>query len=101
MATSTSGALQINIKSVNANPFGLYICQLNASGVIFQKSSIIKEQGNDIRVNHNDCGLSIAYFVAAFLMMIIDIEDFNECSSIDVSLLCPLPMLLHGFWSTA
>ena len=45
VATSTSGLLQIDSKSVKANPFGLYICQLNASGVTLQKSSVLKERG--------------------------------------------------------
>ena len=45
VATSTSGQLQIDTKSVNANPFGLYICQLNASGVTFNKTIAIIEQG--------------------------------------------------------
>ena len=44
VVTSTSGLLQVDSKSVKANPFGLYICQLNASGVTFQKSSVIREQ---------------------------------------------------------
>ena len=48
MTTSTSGQLQIDTKTVNANPFGLYICQLNASGVTFNKTIFIKEQGNHI-----------------------------------------------------
>ena len=48
VATSTSGQLQIDTKSVNANPFGLYICQLNASGVTFNRTIFIKERGNYI-----------------------------------------------------
>ena len=45
VATSLSGMLEINSRSVNANPFGLYNCQLNASGEIFEESTFLKEQG--------------------------------------------------------
>jgi hypothetical protein len=45
VATSSHGMLQINTKSVQANRFGLYICQLNASGEIFEESTFLKEQG--------------------------------------------------------
>ena len=46
VATSSfSGLLEINTKSVSANPFGLYICQLNASGEVFEESTFLKEQG--------------------------------------------------------
>ena len=45
VADTTSGQLQIEIKSIHANPFGLYICQLNASGEMFRKSIPFKEQG--------------------------------------------------------
>ena len=64
VATSTSGLLQMDSKSVvKRNPFGLYICQLNASGVTFQKSSVLKEQGavitivytTEFRVNGGIC----------------------------------------------
>ena len=46
VATSSTGMLQINTKSVHANPFGSYICQLNASGQIFEESTFVKEQGS-------------------------------------------------------
>ena len=52
VATSTSGQLQIDTKSVNANPFGLYICQLNASGLAFNETIILKDQGN-FKSEHN------------------------------------------------
>ena len=45
VATSSNGLLEINTRSVNTNPFGLYTCQLNASGEIFQKVIQLKEQG--------------------------------------------------------
>ena len=45
VAVSSIGMLQINTKSVHANPFGLYICQLNTSGEIFEESTFVKEQG--------------------------------------------------------
>ena len=45
VATSTSELLEIDTKGVVANPFGLYVCQLNASGAIFQKSYFLDEQG--------------------------------------------------------
>ena len=45
VATSTSGLVQVDSKTVDANPFGLYICQMNASGVMFQTSVVLKEQG--------------------------------------------------------
>ena len=51
VATSISGQLHIDTKSVNTNPFGLYICQLNASGAMFQRSNTIKEQGIDKMAN--------------------------------------------------
>ena len=47
VATSSSGLLQIDMRRINTNVFGLYICQLNASGVIFQRSSTLKERGID------------------------------------------------------
>ena len=45
VATTTDGLLQLNTMTVDGNPFGLHICQLNASGVTFQKSVFLKEQG--------------------------------------------------------
>ena len=45
VATSPSGSLQIDTRNVNVNPFGLYTCQLNASGDIFQQSYLLKEKG--------------------------------------------------------
>ena len=46
VAASSTGMLQINTKSVHANPFGSYICQLNASGEIFEELTFVKEQGS-------------------------------------------------------
>ena len=46
VANSLNGMLQINTKSVHANPFVSYICQLNASGEIFEESTLVKEQGS-------------------------------------------------------
>ena len=48
VAISSSGLLQISTKSVNANPFGVYTCQLNASGEIFHKFIELKEKGTDL-----------------------------------------------------
>ena len=45
VATSTSGLLEIDTKTVSANPFGVYICQLNASNIVYNKSIGIKETG--------------------------------------------------------
>ena len=45
VSSSSNGSLQIDTKSVDTNPFGLYTCQLNASGEMFQKSYLLKEQG--------------------------------------------------------
>ena len=45
MATSSHGMLEINTKTVNANPFGVYTCQQNVSGKIFEKTAFLKEQG--------------------------------------------------------
>ena len=45
VVNSLNGTLQINTKDIHANPFGLYICQLNASGEIFEESIFVKEQG--------------------------------------------------------
>ena len=45
VATSSGGMLQINSKNVNANPFGVYTCQLNASGELLNKTIQIKERG--------------------------------------------------------
>ena len=42
---SLNGTIQINSKIVIVNPFGLYICQLNASGEIFEEALLLKEQG--------------------------------------------------------
>ena len=46
LSSSIDGSLQIDASSVEKNPFGLYTCQLNASGAIFQKLYILKEQGS-------------------------------------------------------
>ena len=52
VATTTSGLLQLNTKTIYRNPFGLHICQLNASGVTFQKSVFLKEQGTlTVKIN--------------------------------------------------
>ena len=49
VSLSTSpGSLLIDTRSINLNQFGLYTCELNASGVIFQKTYILKEQGTMI-----------------------------------------------------
>ena len=45
VATSSGGMLEINTKTVNANPFGVYTCRLNASGKIFEETTFLKEQG--------------------------------------------------------
>ena len=46
-SSTNSGSLQIDTKSARGdiNQFGVYTCQLNASGVIFQKTLFLKEQG--------------------------------------------------------
>ena len=59
VATTSSGLLRIKTKSANANPFGLYICQLNASGVIFQKSVFIKEQGMIVGISSSSSLLTL------------------------------------------
>ena len=46
LSSSINGSLEIDKRSVDANQFGQYICQLNASGVIFTKSYTLKEQGS-------------------------------------------------------
>ena len=46
VSSSTNGSLQIDTKTIDINSFGLYTCQLNASGVIFTKSYTLKEQGS-------------------------------------------------------
>ena len=48
VSTSDNGSLQIDTKSVDSSPFGLYTCQLNASSVTFQKSYLLKEHGTII-----------------------------------------------------
>lgn len=45
VATSQRRVLQIDTKTIHVTPFGLHICQLNASGVTLQKSVFLKEQG--------------------------------------------------------
>ena len=45
VATSINSSLQINARSINTNQFGLYICQLNASGATFRRSYTLKEKG--------------------------------------------------------
>ena len=57
MATSTAGQLQIDTKTVSTNQFGLYICQLNASGAIFQRSKTLKERGIDNLAKNNSLKL--------------------------------------------
>ena len=46
VSSTINGSLQIDTRSVDANQFGQYSCQLNASGVIFTKSYTLKEQGS-------------------------------------------------------
>ena len=53
VATSSSGLIETNTKDINANPFGLYNCRLNASGAIFKKSSLLEEQGMATYNNHD------------------------------------------------
>ena len=53
LSSSTNGSLQIETRSVDTNMFGLYTCQLNASGIIFQKSYILKEQGTYYYTNYS------------------------------------------------
>ena len=60
VATSLSGIIQINTKRIIANPFGLYVCRLNATGVIFEETSLLMEQGlhvtlHDIVVYFTSC----------------------------------------------
>ena len=85
MATSTSGLVQIDSKTIiDANPFGLYICQLNASDVTFQRSVLLKEQGitiNDIK----NIRLREFSLIAANLRMTIDARNPNICSGPVVS----------------
>ena len=45
LSSSINGSLQIDTRGVDTNVFGLYTCQLNVSGVILQKSYVLKEQG--------------------------------------------------------
>jgi hypothetical protein len=46
LSSSTNpGSIQIDTRNVDINRFGVYTCQLNASGVIFQKIHFLKEQG--------------------------------------------------------
>ena len=54
--------LQVDTNGVIANPFGLYVCQLNASGAIFQKSYFLEEKGSDI-------------FVANLILAIADVRQ--------------------------
>lgn len=65
MATSSSELLEMNTKSVNTNPFGVYICQLNASGEMFQKFIELKEQGKDLL---NACDHHIGHVLNKFLV---------------------------------
>ena len=51
LSSSTSpGSLEIDIKNARGdiNQFGVYTCQLNASGITFQKILFLKEQGTVI-----------------------------------------------------
>ena len=45
LSSTTNGSLQVDTGSVDTNTYGLYTSQLNASGVVFQKSYVLKEQG--------------------------------------------------------
>ena len=90
VATSTSGQLQIDTKSVNANPFGLYICQLNASGVTFNKTVFVKEQSNHSVATHDHIILiyhfkSCIQITTANIRITIDAGNTNLCSGQDVS----------------
>ena len=78
MATSSSGMLQINTKSVNANPFGLYSCQLNTSGELLNKFFHLKEQGMCIQLSLEHvamCYCSIVYTILVSLRMTMNTVD--------------------------
>ena len=83
LSSSINGSLQIDTRSVDTNQFGLYTCQLNASGVTFQKLYILKEQGTLII----DAFLIItvmmlnSLIIAANLRMTLDIKNSSICSN--------------------
>ena len=83
LSSSTNSSLQIYTRSVNTSQFGLYTCQLNASGVKFQKSYVLKEQGTMII----DAFLTIAItmlnslLIAANLRMTLDNKNSSICSN--------------------
>ena len=83
MATSTDGLLQVETRSAKANPFGLYTCQLNASGEMFQKSFVIKERGNDLMITV-DIIIQDVYgitFDTAALRMTVNTENQGLCTN--------------------
>ena len=46
LSSSTNpGSIQIDTRNVDMNKFEFYICKLNASGITFQHSHLLKEQG--------------------------------------------------------
>ena len=46
LSSSTNpGSLRMDTNSIDVNQFGVYTCQLNASGVTFQKLHFLTEQG--------------------------------------------------------
>ena len=52
LSSTTNGSLQVDTSgNVDTNTYGLYTCQLNASGVVFQKSYILKEQSKFYCIN--------------------------------------------------
>ena len=83
LSSSINGSLQIDTRSVDTNQFGLYTCQLNASGVTFQKLYILKEQGTLIIDAFLIITVMMLNFliIAANLRMTLDIKNSSICSN--------------------
>ena len=79
VATSTDGLLQVETKSVKTNPFGLYTCQLNASGEMFHKSIVLKDRGiiNDVMITKS----TYRYIHAASLRITLTAESPGLCTN--------------------
>ena len=77
LSSSINGSLQIDTRGVDTNVFGLYTCQLNVSGVILQKSYVLKEQGTYVFF----LLLRVHVSMAASLEVTLSIKCSNICSN--------------------
>ena len=45
LASTTGAAVKISTSTTTSTPFGKYICLINSSGITFEETVVIKEEG--------------------------------------------------------